>query len=95
MEEFYPQIRALHIGAVIASGTLFALRGGALNLLGAVWPKGRPARILSWTIDSILLAAALTLMTVVRQYPFVHVWLTVKVVLLVIYIGLGTQAFWV
>jgi uncharacterized membrane protein SirB2 len=26
------------------------------------------------------------LMTIVRQYPFVHGWLTVKVVLLVVYI---------
>jgi uncharacterized membrane protein SirB2 len=27
-----------------------------------------------------------------RQYPFVHAWLTVKVLLLVLYIGLGTFA---
>lgn len=93
MEELYPQIRAVHIGAVIASGALFALRGGALNLFAAAWPKGRPARILSWTIDSVLLAAALTLMTIVRQYPLLDAWLTVKVVLLLVYIGLGTQAF--
>ena len=32
-------------------------------------------------------------MTVVRQYPFVDHWLTVKVTLLVVYIVLGTQAF--
>lgn len=93
MEEFYPQIRTVHIWAVIASGTLFALRGGAFNLLGAAWPKALPVRILSWSIDTILLTAALMLMTVVRQYPFVDAWLTVKVVLLVIYIGLGTVAF--
>ncbi|HEY0925794.1 SirB2 family protein [Brevundimonas sp.] len=93
MEEFYPQIRTVHIWAVIASGTLFALRGGAFNLLDAAWPKALPVRILSWSIDTILLTAALMLMTVVRQYPFVDAWLTVKVVLLVIYIGLGTVAF--
>ena len=33
------------------------------------------------------------LMTVVQQYPFVHTWLTVKVLLLVVYIGLGIFAF--
>ncbi len=93
MEEFYPQIRTVHIWAVIASGTLFALRGGAFNLLGAAWPKALPVRILSWSIDTILLTAALMLMTVVRQYPFVDAWLTVKVVLLLVYIGLGTVAF--
>ena len=93
MEEFYPQIRTVHIWAVILSGTLFALRGGAFNLLGATWPKALPVRILSWTIDTTLLTAALMLMTVVRQYPFVDAWLTVKVCLLVVYIGLGTTAF--
>lgn len=93
MEEFYTQIRAVHIGAVTASGLLFALRGGAFNLLGAGWPKAMPARLLSWTIDTVLLTAALMLMTVVRQYPFVDSWLTVKVLLLVVYIGLGTMAF--
>lgn len=92
MEEFYPQIRTVHVWAVIASGTLFALRGGAFNLLGATWPKALPARVLSWTIDTTLLTAALMLMTVVRQYPFVDAWLTVKVLLLVVYIGLGTVA---
>ena len=93
MEEFYLQIRTVHIWAVTASGLLFALRGGAFNLLNATWPRALPTRLLSWTIDTTLLTAALMLMTVVRQYPFVDHWLTVKVVLLVVYIGLGTQAF--
>ena len=93
MEEFYLQIRTVHIWAVTASGLLFALRGGAFNLLNATWPRALPTRLLSWTIDTTLLTAALMLMTVVRQYPFVDHWLTVKVVLLLVYIGLGTQAF--
>lgn len=41
----------------------------------------------------MLLTAALMLMTLVRQYPFVDAWLTVKVLLLVVYIGLGIFAF--
>lgn len=93
MEEFYHQIRTVHIWAVTASGLLFALRGGAFNLLGANWPKTLAVRLLSWTIDTTLLTAALMLMTVVRQYPFVDSWLTVKVVLLVFYIGLGSMVF--
>ena len=44
MEDFYPQIRATHIGSVIASGSLFALRGAALNLFGATWPRALPAK---------------------------------------------------
>ncbi len=93
MEEFYLQIRTVHIWAVTASGTLFALRAGAFNLIGAAWPKRLPVRMLSWAIDTTLLTAALMLMTIVRQYPFVDHWLTVKVTLLLVYIGLGTQAF--
>lgn len=92
MEEFYPQIRWVHIASVIASGSLFALRGAALNLFGAGWVRALPVRILSWTIDTTLLTAALILMTVVQQYPFRDHWLTVKVLLLVVYIGLGTIA---
>ena len=93
MEEFYTQIRTVHIWAVTASGLLFAIRCGAFNLLGATWPRALPARLVSWTIDTILLTAALMLMTVVGQYPFVDPWLTVKVLLLAAYIGLGTLAF--
>lgn len=93
MEEFYVPIRTVHIWAVTASGLLFALRCGGFNLLGAGWPKALPVRLLSWSIDTVLLTAALMLMTVVDQYPFVEPWLTVKVLLLVVYIGLGTVAF--
>lgn len=56
MEEFYLQIRTVHIWAVTASGLLFALRGGAFNLLGASWPKALPVRLLSWTVDAVLLS---------------------------------------
>src|SRR3546814_16476622 len=61
MIEFYPEVRLVHIWAVIASGTLFALRGLALNL-GAAWPKAAPLRRLSYTIATVLLTAALILL---------------------------------
>lgn len=92
MVEFYTEIRLVHIWSVVASGSLFALRGLALNL-GAAWPKAVPLRRLSYTIDTMLLVAALLLTTVVQQYPFVDAWLTVKVLLLVVYIALGIYAF--
>lgn len=93
MIEFYPEIRLVHIAAVLASGTLFLMRGLAL-FAGARWAMAAPLRYLSYTIDTVLLTAALMLMTIVRQYPFVHAWLTVKVLLLVVYIVLGLMAFW-
>ena len=93
MIEFYPEIRLVHIVAVFASGGLFLLRGLALNA-GATWSTAPPFRYLSYAIDTTLLTAALMLMTIVEQYPFVHGWLTVKVLLLVVYIVLGGFAFW-
>ena len=92
MEAFYAEIRAAHIGAVVLSGLLMLLRGVARNALDARWTMAAPVRILSYTIDSILLTAALMLMTIGRQYPLVDSWLTTKVVLLVLYILLGYRA---
>lgn len=91
MIEYYPQIKLVHVYAVFASGGLFLLRGLALNL-GGQWAMAAPLRYLSYTIDTVLLTAALMLATVLHQFPFIHGWLTVKVLLLVVYIGLGSFA---
>jgi uncharacterized membrane protein SirB2 len=91
MIEFYAQIKWVHVAAVICSGLLFALRGTA-QLAGARWTMAAPLRYLSYTIDTTLLTAALMLATILHQYPFVHAWLTVKVLLLVVYIVLGSLA---
>ena len=91
MLEFYPQIKWVHILAVIASGSCFALRGAGV-LAGARWPMWAPLRYLTYTVDTVLLTAALMLATILHQYPFVHGWLTAKVCLLVVYIVLGSLA---
>lgn len=92
MDEFYLQIRTVHIASVMASGTLFFVRGIAFNLFGWRWALALPLRYLSWTVDTVLLTAALMLMTIIHQYPVVNGWLTVKVLLLVPYIVLGYMA---
>lgn len=92
MIDFYLQIKLVHVAAVIASGALFALRGAAA-LAGAGWTMAAPLRYLSYAIDTALLTAALMLSAILHQYPFVHAWLTVKVLLLVVYIVLGIYAF--
>ena len=91
MIEFYQQIRWVHVAAVLASGALFALRGVAM-LAGARWYMAAPLRYLSYTIDTVLLTAALMLATMLHQYPFVQGWLTTKVLLLVVYVVLGSYA---
>ena len=92
MEHYYLEIRAVHIGAVILSGALLLLRGLVHNLLNASWVIAWPIRTLSYTIDTVLLTAALMLMTIVRQVPFVDSWLTMKVMLVLLYITLGYMA---
>ena len=91
MIEFYVEIKWVHVAAVIASGVLFFIRGGA-QLLGAGWTMAAPLRYLSYTVDTVLLTAALMLATILHQMPFVNGWLTVKVLLLVVYIVLGSFA---
>jgi uncharacterized membrane protein SirB2 len=91
MIEFYPQIKWVHVAAVLASGSLFFLRGIALHA-GARWAMAAPLRYLSYTIDTVLLTAALMLATILHQYPFVHAWLTAKILLLVLYVVLGSYA---
>ena len=54
MIEFYPQIKGVHVLAILCSGALFALRGSGL-LLGMRWPMAAVVRYLSYTIDTVLL----------------------------------------
>lgn len=91
MIEFYPQIKFAHVLCVILSGSLFALRG-LMMLAGSRFTNHAALRYLSYSIDTTLLTAALMLITILHQYPFVQAWLTVKVLLLAVYIVLGVFA---
>lgn len=91
MIEFYPQIRAVHIGAVGTSGALFALRGACV-LLGARWPLSPWVRWTSVAIDTVLLSAALMLVTILPEALFASGWLHAKLALLVLYVVLGSFA---
>lgn len=87
----YQAIKHLHITCVILSGCGFFLRG-LLMLKDSPWLKSPWARIVPDTVDSLLLASALTLAILLGQYPFVDAWLTAKVLGLLLYIGLGMLA---
>lgn len=52
----------------------------------------RWVRIAPHVIDTVLLASAIALALMLRQYPFVADWLTAKILALVVYIGLGLMA---
>jgi uncharacterized membrane protein SirB2 len=91
MIEFYPQIKWVHVAAVACSGVLFLLRG--LLVVGGrgAWARHAPVRYLSYTIDSVLLTAALMLFTLLPSAMFGNGWLTAKLALLVVYIALGVM----
>ena len=91
MAAWYLQILWTHIGCVIASGSLFFTRG-CMMLAGLPAANHVALRRVSVVTDSLLLIAAIALTTIIHQYPFVQAWLTVKVVLLVVYIVLGVFA---
>jgi len=88
---WFPQILAVHVGTVAVSGSLFALRGLARM---AGWPFANHAvvRYFSYLNDTLLLTAAILLTLIVHQYPLLDAWLTVKVLLLGVYIALGVIA---
>lgn len=54
--------------------------------------QSKPSRILPHIIDTLLLLSAIALVIMSRQYPIVVGWVTIKIVLLVMYIVLGTLA---
>ncbi len=87
----YLAVKHLHITFAALSGLLFLLRG-IWMLMDSPLLKRRWVRIVPHVIDTALLASALVLVFWSAQYPFVQAWLTVKVVALVAYIGLGTVA---
>ncbi len=91
MLELYPEIKWVHVTAVVASGTLFLLRGLAVQAR-ARWPMAAPVRYLSYAIDIVLLAAALLLLAILPSAVYANGWLAAKLGLLVVYIGLGTFA---
>lgn len=88
MIEFYPQIKQAHVGLVLLSGGLFALRG-LLLLAGQRWGNAHPVRWLSHVIDTGLLTAALMLVVMLKLNPFAVPWLAVKLALLVAYVVMG------
>ena len=91
LADFYPLIKASHVGLVMLSGGLFAGRGVGV-LLGATMPMSPVVRRCSQVIDTALLVAALLLLATLQLNPFTSPWLLAKLVLLVAYIGFGILA---
>ena len=66
LAEFYPQIKQLHVALVLASGALLAAQ---------TWPMRRSTRTLSVIIDTLPLAAGVTLWWLLSLHPLHDTWL--------------------
>lgn len=87
----YLALKHIHVSAAILSLSFFMLRG----LFMIYWPQlleRRWIRRIADSIDSVLLLSALGLVVTLHQYPFVHHWLTAKIIALLLYIGFGSIA---
>ena len=87
----YLLVKYVHVGSVVLSIAGFVARG-ALMLRASPLLQARFVRIAPHVVDTLLLASALWLAWMMRQYPFVHGWLTAKVLGLLVYIVLGSIA---
>lgn len=87
----YPWLLPLHITLVTLSVSLFAARGLGV-LVGQAWPMAGWARGLAPVVDSLLLLAGGTLWWLLQLNPTQNPWLLAKLVLLIVYIVLGTLA---
>ncbi|MCW9024562.1 MAG: SirB2 family protein [Gammaproteobacteria bacterium] len=87
----YSFIKNLHLATVSFSIVFFIIRG-LWKFNHSNWYRKKWARRLSQLNDIILLSCGIFMAISLQQYPFVHQWLTAKLILLVIYILLGMLA---
>ena len=87
----YVSLKITHVSCVALSYALFVVRGMWM-MRGSGLLQRRWVKIVPHVIDTVLLASAIALAVMLRQYPVVHGWLTAKVVGLLFYIGLGMVA---
>lgn len=86
----YVPLLYLHTALAILSPTLFSLR--AARAVAGENPAQGWLRYAPHTVDALLFAAGVTLALTLHQYPFVHAWLTAKLLALFAYIVLGHVA---
>ena len=86
------EIKLAHVAAVILSGALFLARGMLVLTGRQARAMTAPLRYLSYSIDSILLLAALLLVAILPAAAFGNGWLWMKLLLLPVYVALGWMA---
>ena len=88
---YFEIVKTMHVACAIATLISFSFRG-ILMMAGSSLLRAKPIKIIPHIIDTILLVSAILLAMEIYQYPFVHDWLTAKLIALVAYIITGTIA---
>lgn len=87
----YALVKSIHVAAVAASGTFFAVRG-CWMLFAPSWLQYRWVRVAPHVVDTVLLASAIALAVMARLDPLANPWLATKIVALVAYVVIGSIA---
>ncbi|MCW5598040.1 MAG: SirB2 family protein [Nitrosomonas sp.] len=87
----YIFLKLIHVSSVILSYSLFMTRG-IWMMRGSARLQQRWVKIMPHIVDTVLLASAIALAILIKQYPLADAWLTAKVMGLLVYIGLGMVA---
>ena len=88
---WYLILKHAHITFAVISFLGFSLRGYWMVMESALL-QTKAAKILSHLNDTLLLGTAIALVVMTRQYPIVVGWVTLKILLLILYIVFGTFA---
>lgn len=91
LEMDYLLLKLTHVTCVVLSYGGFLLRG-VWMIRDSRMLERRWVRVLPHVVDTVLLASAIALSVMLKQYPLAEPWLTAKVAGLVLYIGLGMVA---
>lgn len=89
MQSVYLLTKHIHMGAVLASGGFFLLRGLWMMQESSLL-NSKFARVLPHIIDTVLLLSAIVLVVYLGGVP---AWVQVKIVALFVYVFLGVLAF--
>jgi uncharacterized membrane protein SirB2 len=84
----YDLLKLGHVSAVVVSGSLFAYRYVRLNL-HPDQPLARPLKVLPHVNDTVLLACAIGMLSLLGLNPLTSPWLTAKILALLVYIVIG------
>jgi uncharacterized membrane protein SirB2 len=84
-------IKIIHVTTALISISGFTLRG-IWMLRDSPQLQAKWVKIIPHVNDTVLLLSAIILAVQMSQAPFVHSWLTAKVLGLLLYIGLGMVA---